>query len=98
MSYKKTEMLYNDGKYYKWKAEADHDNPFVKRGTDYLQLNRTEGYEVLYFINQFGKNHKMTNLEDYQKIEEMIRYEVPSKIHHHDEISEWIIENWSSVN
>lgn len=49
MSFTKAEMLYDDGKYYKWSAKADHDNPYYTKGTDHSELNRTEGYEVLYF-------------------------------------------------
>lgn len=43
-------MLYDDG-YYKWSAGPDHDNPYYTRRADYSELNRTEGYKVLYFIN-----------------------------------------------
>jgi hypothetical protein len=99
MSYEKSQMLYNDGKYYKWEAKADHDNPYYTKGTDYSELNRTEGYEVLYFINHLGKTHweKEPNLATYQKIEEMIRYSVPSDIRTHKKIADWIVENWNKA-
>jgi len=80
MSYKKSEMLYNDGKYYKWVAKADHDNPYYIRGVDHSELNRTEGYEVLYFINHIvDKYWEASSLATYQKIEKMIRYSIPVK-------------------
>ena len=102
MNYKKTEMLYKEENYYKWKAEADHDDPTFRGATDRLELNRTEGYEVLYFINHFGKKHwtasNPPSVNCYQKIEKMIRHAVPSKIQSHDKIADWIAENWEKVN
>ena len=98
MSFEKSQMLYNDGKYYKWQAEADHDNPYYTKGTDHSELNRTEGYEVLYFINHIGKKHwtNQPSLATYQKIEKMIRYDVPSNQRTHKKIAEWIITNWTN--
>ncbi|GAC1302671.1 MAG: hypothetical protein NVSMB24_07600 [Mucilaginibacter sp.] len=99
MSYEKSQMLYDDGKYYKWQAAADHDNPYYKAGTDWSELNRTEGYEVLYFINHIGAKHwaDPPSLATYQKIEKMIRYDVPHSERTHKKIAEWIVANWSKV-
>ena len=89
-------MLYDDGHYYKWTARADHDNPKYTGGTDRAELNRTEGYEVLPFINHLGImiNSRATTVI-YQKIEQMLRYDVPHNIRTHVKIREWIIANWS---
>ncbi len=99
MSYLKSQMLYDDGKYYKWEAKADHDNPYYIKGTDWSELNRTEGYEVLYFINHIGAKHWSTtpSVATYQKMEKMIRYDVPSNERTHKKIADWIITNWSKV-
>lgn len=99
MSYNRSEMLYDDGQYYKWTARADHDNPYYVNGTDHSELNRTEGYEVLYFINHIGKIHwnNTPNLATYNKIERMIRFSVPSYIKTHKKIADWIIANWTQV-
>ena len=98
-TFKRSEMLYNDGKYYKWTAAADQDNPNYRHGTDRKELDRTEGYEVLPFINKVGDDYWAVNtrptLEAYQKIEKMIRYDVPSKTQDREEIAQWIIDNWS---
>lgn len=98
MSYLKSEMLYNDGNYYKWTAQADHDNPYYIKGADHNELNRTEGYEVLYFINHIAKKcgTTETNTVKYRKIEKMIRHHVPNNIRTHKKIEDWIIHNWSS--
>ncbi len=100
MSYTRAEMLYDDGKHYKWTARADHDNPYYIKGTDHSELNRTEGYEVLYFINHIGKKDWVTtppNLATYHKIEKTIRYSVPTNIRTHKKVEDWIITNWAAV-
>lgn len=101
MSYLQSQMLYDDGKHYKWTAKADEDNPYYTKGTDYSQLNRTEGYEVLYFINHIGKKHwtnTPANTSTCNKIERMIRYSVPPEIRTHKKITDWIITNWNNAN
>ena len=98
MSFTRSDMLYDNGTYYKWTARADHDNPYYTKGTDHSELNRTEGYEVLYFINHLGKKRWTDpNLDTYQNIERIIRYSVPSTIRTHKKIEDWIITNWSAV-
>jgi hypothetical protein len=100
MSYTKAEMLYDDGTYYKWTARADHDNPYYTKGTDHSELNRTEGYEILYFINHMGKTHwtkDAPNKATYNKIEKMIRYDVPSTSRTHKKVADWILANWKNV-
>lgn len=97
MPFTQSQMQYNDGKYYKWTAKADHDNPYYTKGTDYSELNRTEGYEVLYFINHIGQKHWTSepSIATYKKIERMIRYSVPSNIRTHAKVTDWIVQNWA---
>jgi hypothetical protein len=96
MSYTRAQMLYDDGKYYKWIAVADHDNPYYRKGADYSELNRTEGYEVLYFINHLGDKYwDEPTLSTYQKIERMIRFDIPSDIRTHKKVADWIVANWN---
>lgn len=100
MPYSRSDMLYNDGSYYKWTAKDDSDNPYYRGGTDRAQLNRTEGYEVLYFINHLASKrwNQPVNLGTYQKIERMIRYAVPSDIRNREAIENWIVSNWNSFS
>lgn len=98
MSYLKSQMLYDNGTYYKWTASADHDNPYYRNGSDHTLLNRTEGYEVLYFINHLGSKHwNSPNITTYQKIEKLLRYDVPTNIRSHKGVADWIVANWSKV-
>lgn len=107
MKMTKANMLYDDGNHYKWKAAADHDNPYYRGGTDHSELNRTEGYEVLYFINHLAGTWRWTNsagelveptLSSLQKIEKMIRYHVPTPIRKREQIAAWILSNWKNVS
>jgi hypothetical protein len=97
MAFLRSQMLFDDGAHYKWSARADHDNPYYRNGSDATLLNRTEGYEVLYFVNHMGDKYwKNTSLPTYQKIERMIRYSVPHNIRSHKSIEDWIIKNWNN--
>lgn len=106
-AFTKADMLYDDGVYYKWKAGDDHDNPYYTGGKDHAELNRTEGYEVLYFINHLEQKWTWTEttsgkaatagIASLQKIERMIRYSVPGHIHKREDIAAWILNNWKNV-
>jgi hypothetical protein len=94
MPFTRAEMLYDKESYYKWSARADHDNPYYRGGTDAAELNRTEGYEILYFINHVGNRLSRTRVEDYRKMERLIRYSVPGNIRSRNAIEQWIKSNW----
>ncbi len=95
-TYKKSDMVYTD---YKWQAYADHDNPKIIGGTDHSELNRSEGYEMLYFINSLGRSWGWDNypLASYQHLETIIRTEVPSSTRTHSGIKGWIEANYKNV-
>lgn len=94
MAFLRSDMLYKD---YKWTAKADHDNPNYRQGTDHSEINKTEGYEVLYFLNHIGK--KRWNPEPavatYQKMERILRDHVPGKSTH-KEAEDFIIKYWKN--
>ena len=96
MEYTRGNMYYSD---YKWFARADHDNPKIIGGNDHSELNRTEGYEMLYFINSLAKKWGWTNppLQSLQHLEQIIRTKVPSNIRTHAGIQEWIASNYKNI-
>jgi hypothetical protein len=95
MAYTKGNMVYND---YKWSARADHDNPKIIGGTDHSELNRTEGYEMLYFINSIAKTWGWNDsLLSYQSLEKIIRDSVPSNIRTHTGIKNWISGHYDKI-
>lgn len=95
-TFKRSDLLYKD---YKWEAVADYDNPKVIGGNDHKQLNRTEGYEMLYFIKSlaltWGWKGQPNNVG--QRLESIIREKVPSFIRTHSGIRDWISQNYKQV-
>ncbi len=94
MKYQKSQMIYSN---YKWTAKADHDNPKIIGAQDSALLNREEGYEMLYFINSLALTWKWEdNLTSLQKLERIIKTEVPSNIRKHSEIKNWIQQHYKT--
>jgi len=88
-------MVYDD---YKWSARADHDNPKIIGGNDSAQLNRTEGYEMLYFINSLAKSWNWNDsLNSCQRLERIIRNIVPSTTRTHSGIKAWIEARYAEI-
>lgn len=96
MAYTKSEMLYND---YKWQAKAAVDNPYYTKGIDYSEINKAEGYEVLYFLNHIGKKcwSNEPDVTTYQKMERILRTAVPAKSTH-KEAEDFIVKTGLSIN
>jgi hypothetical protein len=93
--YKSSDMLFK----YSWIAGADHDNPKIIAGADHTQLNRNEGYEMIYFITSLVKTLGGDGypLRTYQNIEKIIKLEVPDTIRTHSGIMEWISSHYDHV-
>lgn len=79
---------------YNWKADGG-DDPSFRGGSDKALLDRTEGYEVLDFINKLSDEWKFTQKPDGLKIEKMI-HTTPSKLRSHEHIKTWIVSNWKT--
>lgn len=73
---------------YAWSHESN-DNPH-KKHLDKFFLNRTEGYEVLDFINQYAEENGLIDKRDARKVELLIHQEVPTHIHNREKIKEWL--------
>jgi len=95
-SYKRADMVYED---YKWVASADHDNPKIIGGTDHAELNRSEGYEMLYFISSLARTWGWDGYPkgSYQHLERIIRKEVPSSTRTHSGIKDWIASHYKNI-
>jgi spore coat protein CotF len=90
----KDDLLYKD---YSWAAYRD-DNPHLRGAPDATLLNRKEGYEMLYFINQFCASHSWNpppaTKASAQKVERLIRQHLPSTIRSHAAVDQWLVQNW----
>jgi hypothetical protein len=78
---------------YRWTAKPS-DNPKFRKGPDYRNFNRTQGYEVLFLINNYLKLRRLKSTSSGQKAEQLIKEKLPSRIFTHQEIYEWLTENW----
>lgn len=96
MEYKRSQMVFYD---YKWTAKAGNDNPRFIGAQERSMLNRSEGYEMLWFINSLAKTWGWTSdqLASYQNLERIIRENVPSEIRTHDGIRQWIANRYESI-
>lgn len=84
----------SDLKYkYNWTATPG-DNPKKTGSPDNDLLNRSEGYEVLDYINALASEWNLKQKDSGLKIEMMIHEKVPSNIHSRIKIKAWIAENW----
>ncbi len=86
---KKADLVYTD---YSWKAAKD--NPKKKGKLERAQLNRKQGYEVLYFVNRFLDKYYLKEPSSSAKIEHMLRKDIPKTIKDRKKIEAWIVEHW----
>lgn len=85
--YLKSDLIYKD---YKWTAYPS-DDPKVTGAPDNTLFNRHEGYEVLYLINHF----ELSSRAPGEKLEKMIRNELPSDVRGQIKVRDWLKENWT---
>ncbi|KAF9659299.1 hypothetical protein HBA12_03365 [Tenacibaculum mesophilum] len=78
---------------YSWTA-IPSDNPKETGSPDNKLLNRDEGYEMLYFINNFCVLTNLTTKDDALKTETMIKEHLPSNIRSQANVRAWLVENW----
>lgn len=87
----KKDLLYSD---YSWRA-IPGDDPKMRESPDDDLLNRSEGYEVLAFINEYLIDFGLNDVASGQKVEKMIRLNVPNTIHGRQRIKTWIRGYWN---
>jgi len=69
-TFNKSDLTYND---YRWNEAADHNNPKPTPKPGSTLLNKTEGHEMLYFINTYLQKRNFKNISTGRKIERLIR-------------------------
>lgn len=88
--YNRSDMIFQN---YSWTTYGS-DNPKITGIPDSTFLNRTEGYEILYFISKLMEIWGLHSIKHGNKMEEMIRKKVPGNLHSQNHIMEWINSNW----
>jgi len=89
----KSDLVYDN---YSWTA-IDGDDPKVTGKPDSTFLNRNEGYEVVYFINKFMEMYDLKDKSTAEKIEKMIKNELPGNIRSQENVKKWIAMNWENT-
>jgi len=96
MAYIKNDMVFFD---YKWN-EKEKINDAKSIGVDeQAELNRTEGFEMLNYINSLAKTWgwKTDNMSSFRNLERIIRMEVPGDIQTHADILAWLQNNYTTI-
>jgi len=59
-----------------------------------LTLDRTNGHEVLHFINGFFKVFKLSSITTFKRIEYLMYNHLPININRREEIISWLLKHW----
>lgn len=70
------------------------DDPKLRGEPDRSLLNRSQWYEMLYFINKFANNYGNRDRNIALKAERLIKTTVPGHLRSHDNIEQWLLQNW----
>lgn len=89
--FNKSDLLCKD---YNWSTKYTNDDPRITGKPDSNLLNKSEGYEVLYFINKFAEKHNLGKSECL-KAEMKIKNEMPSSIRSQIDTLYWLEINWN---
>jgi hypothetical protein len=93
MPYTESDMIFSG---YKRSAQNDRNNPYYVSGNEHSELNRGELNEMLYFINHISRLWKWEGnpTSSYNKMERLIKTQMPSNIRTHRSIELWLQDNW----
>ncbi len=77
------------------------DDPSLRFSPDSDLLNRSEWYEVLYFVNKFANEKTTTPTMQNQvyvakKAERLIHRYLPSDYRSHSRVETWLLANWET--
>jgi len=96
MAYIKNDMVFFD---YNW-DEKRRNNEVKSIGVnEQAELNRTEGFEMLNYINSLAKTWgwETDNMSSFRHLERIIRREVPEDIQTHADILTWLQDNYTNI-
>lgn len=72
------------------------DDPSKRGEPDSSLLNRHEWYEMLYFVNKFSNTRGDSSVSVAKKAERLIHKHLPSTIRSHENVTEWLVNNWNT--
>ncbi|MGX8286482.1 hypothetical protein [Xanthomonas oryzae] len=80
---------------YSWTA-IHPDDARVTGIPDSTFLNRSEGYEVLAFLNWLATTNKWIDKDPALKAERMIKNHLPGTIRSRANVWQWLVDNWNN--
>ncbi len=95
MKFSRSDLIFD--KDYIWQA-ARNDAVKITNSPDSDLLNRKEGYEVLYFIQQFLKKRGIRGVKKGKRIEIMLQNYVPASVRNRADIETWLDDNFDKLN
>jgi hypothetical protein len=85
----------NDSKYhYSWSSEHISGNTGIKGRANIEELDRSQGYEMLDFLNHLMENTPFKRRFDVLEVERLIQESIPGHLRSHTQIKEWLECNW----
>ncbi|WP_417356116.1 hypothetical protein [Gallaecimonas pentaromativorans] len=90
MSFKKSDLNYSD---YSW-ITLSGDDPKISGKPDSTLFSRHEGYEMLYMIDKVLEHRNLTSVASGQKVESIIRTELPSTTRSQENVFNFVNKNW----
>jgi hypothetical protein len=96
MAYIKNDMVFFD---YKWDEKEKNNEVKSIRMNEQAELHRTEGFEMLNYINSLAKTWgwETDNVGSFRNLERIIRKEVPEDIQTHADILAWLQDNYTTI-
>lgn len=78
---------------YTYPNSVHGDNPEIRGEPDSSLLNRSEWWEMKYFLNKFTVKYCGGSRVSAFKIEELIQERIPTTLRSHANITEWLLAN-----
>lgn len=79
---------------YSYPETNDAEDPRQLDRPDTSRLNRHAWYEVLYFVNMFANLYGKGSPGVAKHAEKLLHEHVPSQLHSHENIKQWLLDYW----
>jgi hypothetical protein len=89
-SFNKSDLQHN---HYNWSNKSQQDFEKIRGFHDDASLTKTEGYEVLPYINRYMNYRSWKLITSFHKIENAIINELPNDIKLHSTVKKWLDQN-----
>ncbi|WP_428229965.1 hypothetical protein [Flavobacterium sp.] len=94
MKFTRKDLYYDN---YSWSADGGDDSHY-KGYLDRIKVDKTEGYEVVYFCNDFlVENKKELTKENFQRVEKILKSKDLSNIELRSDLNYEVNKNWNLI-